>query len=383
VRDEIDALMNAGARVTDADVRALDLHSAEADLMEEIMSTPVFESVGAAPPERKRRSGRRLTALAAAAAVAVVVLFVANSSNDAGSVWAAEVVEVAEAVPRLLIDDANWRIQYADEYTTEDVTVTFTDGTREFELRWWQSADPYEAPDEADTVEAITVLGHEALLVRHEPVGGATAQDDLHPLYAGTAFTTVWADSGYRVIANGWGFDSQEDYQSVLGALREVDVDTWLTAMPASVVRPDDTDAVVAEMMVGMPTPAGFDAAEIVTEVGVRDREGLIYEVSSAVTCAWLDQWVDANRVGDQAAADEAVGALGTARDWPIVQEWAVMRNWEPFPWQYADAIASGGTLADGTSVDDVLPAGSVEGDRVLEEDVMVYELVLGCHARQ
>ena len=52
-------------------------------------------------------------------------------------------------------------------------------------------------------------------------------------------YTTIWQHGGHRVVAEGWAFADQRDYQAVLGALREVDVAAWLTAMPASVVRPD------------------------------------------------------------------------------------------------------------------------------------------------
>ena len=49
----------------------------------------------------------------------------------------------------------------------------------------------------------------------------------------------------------------------MLASLHEVDVDTWLSAMPASVVQPAQQAEAVDEMLAGIPLPPGFDPASI------------------------------------------------------------------------------------------------------------------------
>jgi hypothetical protein len=376
VRHEMDALVSATARLTDADVEALALQSAEADLMEEIMSTPVLESVpDVEQPRRRWSGGRRLTALAGAAAVAASILFTAQAGRDTG--WAAEVLEVAEAAPRLLLDHPDWRMRQVDEFSVDYGVMVFTDGAGQFQLEWMPLAEQPPITDSdryAAVEESITVVGREAVLRRFDPSPGPRAEADLDPLYDAPAFVTEWDQGGYRVSAWGWVFADQNDYEEVLGALREVDVDDWLSAMPANVVHPDDIEEVVSDILADIPIPAGFDRAGIVQEAGVTAHNELEARVAGAVACAWIDQWITASETGDAAAIQEAATALAGTHDWTILQDMDY-----PQLRAYADAVANETTLPDGSAVDEVIPAGSVEGDTVLEEQVYVYEWVLGC----
>jgi hypothetical protein len=198
--------------------------------------------------------------------------------------------------------------------------MVFTDGAGQFQLEWMPLAeqppitdrDPYAAVE-----ESITVVGREAVLRRFDPTPGPRAEADLDPLYDAPAFVTAWDQGGYRVSAWGWAFADQDDYEAVLGALREVDVDDWLSAMPANVVRPDDTEAVVSDVLADIPTPAGFDRAGIVQEAGVTEHSQLGARVAGAVACAWIDQWITASETGDAAAIQEAATALAGTHDWP------------------------------------------------------------------
>lgn len=384
MKHEMDALVATTARLTDADVEALALQSAEADLMEEIMSAPVLESVpDVEQPRRQWSGGRRLTALAGAAAVAASVLFTVQAGRDTGTVWAAEVLEVAEAAPRLLLDHPDWRMWHVDEFSVDYGVMVFTDGAGQFQLEWMPLAeqppitdsDPYAAVE-----ESITVVGREAVVRRFDPTPGPRAEADLDPLYDAPAFVTEWDQGGYRVSAWGWAFADQDDYEEVLGALREVDVDDWLSAMPANVVRPDDTESVVREILADIPIPAGFDRAGIVPEAGVTAHSELGARVAGAVVCAWIDQWITATETGDVNAVEEAATALAGSHDWDVLRKMAAGGG--DFPaviWAYADAVNNGTTLPDGSAVDEVIPAGSVEGDTVLTERVYVYETALGC----
>ena len=51
------------------------------------------------------------------------------------------------------------------------------------------------------------------------------------------------------------------------------------------------------------------------------DRYQLGAWVTGTVACTWLKRWSDARRTGDTAGVQQAVRAMATAKDWPILQE--------------------------------------------------------------
>ncbi|WP_053206089.1 hypothetical protein [Jiangella muralis] len=363
MNDELESLVERTARVRDADVEALPLRAAEADLMESIMSTPVLESLPGVEPPRRRRGARRLAALAGAAAVVTAGVLAAQSGGDDRPAWAAELLEVAESAPRLIVDDPDWRIADAEEFDVDRGNMLFSDGTDELELSW-SPGDAYadvlaNLRTDIDHEDAVVVAGHEAVLVQYDA--------------AELVFATVWQQDGYLMWATGRTFDDQESYEDVLGLFTETDVDTWLSAMPENVVEPQDHDAVVAELLAGLPTPAGFDAGAIGDE-GVHGRYHVGARVAGAVACAWIDQWVTAAADGDTAAAQEAITAMATSRDWPVLQEMAEEGAYPDVLWEYADALANGGVDAWGQSITEEVTGG--DGDTV----GVAYKEALGCY---
>lgn len=366
MRDELDSLVERIARVSDTDAAALPLRAAETDLMEEIMSTPLLESLPGTEPPRRRRGARRLVALAGAAAVVTAGVLVAQSGDDEQTAWAAELLEVAESAPRLMVDEPGWGVVRAYEFSVESGEVTFGDGTDELELTWLPGdqygsllADRRESIDHEDEV---VVAGHEAALIQYSGEG---------PI-----FTTIWQQNGYAMEARGNTFDDQESYEAVLASLTETDVDTWLSAMPETVVKPDEQASVVAEMLEGIPTPAGFDPATLQLD-GVADRYHVGATVAGEVACAWIRQWGTATQTGDTAAADEAVAAMATSREWPVLQEIDQQGAYSETVWEYADMLANGGVDPEAKDPDQLIT------DEVAVDDdgttVPAYQMGLGC----
>ncbi|TDC54172.1 hypothetical protein E1212_03290 [Jiangella ureilytica] len=366
MRDELDSLVERTARVSDADAAALPLRAAEADLMEEIMSTSVLESMPGTEPPRRRRGARRLVVLAGAAAAVAAGVLVVQPGGDDQPAWAAELLEVAESAPRLIVDGPDWGVVRAYEFSVDEGEVTFGDGTDELELSWI-GGDRYESlladrRDSIDHEDAVTVAGHEAVLIQYSG--------------AGPVFTTIWQQNGYAMEAVGRTFDDQESYEAVLALLTETDVDTWLAAMPDTVIKPDEQTSVVAEMLEGVPTPAGFDPATLGLD-GVADRYHVGATVAGEVACAWIRQWGTAIEAGDTAAADEAVAAMATSREWPVLLEIASEGDYAETVWLYADMLAAGGVDSSGK-----------DGDQLITDEVPVddagttmplYQMGLGC----
>ena len=358
MRDEIDALVSSSARVTDADVEALPLLQAESHLMEEIMATPVLESVSDVEPPRRGRSRRRIVALAGVAAVAASAVVIIQPGSDDSPAWAAEVLAVAESAPRLLLDGSDWTVDRANEFSVDNGEVTFSNGDDEFTLSWLPDSN-YDSlladrQQSTDLDEEVTVAGHAGILMA----------------YSDQDFTTIWQQDGFVVEAR--GLSDRDTYDEALSLMHAVDVDTWLSAMPESVVRPENNDAVVAGMIADIPIPDGLDPATLGDGEGVVERYQLGARVTGAVACVWLDQWITATDSGDTASADEAVTAMASSHDWAILTEMDAEGDYSEVVWEYADAIANGGKMADGAELSAEEP---VEGDKTSHS----YRAGLGC----
>jgi len=62
--------------------------------------------------------------------------------------------------------------------------------------------------------------------------------------------------------------------------------------------------------------------------------------VAGGVACAWIDRWATARDTGDTATADEAVAAVRSSREWPILQEMNAEGDYPEFLWETGDEMA-------------------------------------------
>jgi hypothetical protein len=283
---------------------------------------------------RRIRAGGLAAGLAAAAAVVLAVFAPWGGAGGDGvtGAWAAEAIEVAESAPRILIDRPGWTIERADEFSARVGEVTFSDGQHRLDLHWRPASTHEDYVDDrahsSDEPRDVRVLGHAATLFQ----------------YSGTTdFTTLWRDGDHSLEARG-NFPDREQYLEVLGSLREVGVNAWLSAMPASVVRPADREAVVAEMLEGIPLPPGLDAGAVQDFVAanggtVADRYQLGARVVQAVACSWFDRWAAALDAGDTATAEQAAAAMATSPSWPVLLEMDSEGDYPEFIWAQAEGM--------------------------------------------
>ncbi len=363
----IDQLVAQAVPVGDDELDALALDALEAQLCAAIVAQP--RPAGRAARRRRllpsgRIRGRVAVALAVAVCAALVLAATSFLGADQGTqrAWAAEAVRVANAVPRLLIDAPGWKIERADEFSVDVGEMTFAGGGRRLDLKWNRVGPGAPVTDgrkddaESRIVARTRVLGRSALIYR---VGPGRADD---------YFAGVWRQGGYELeLHSGWPGPQVRDageLVAVLHTLRAVGVDEWLSAMPASVVLPNDREKVVRAMLADIPVPAGFDAARLTAGDAIRERYQLGALVAGAAACAWIEQWVSAKRTGDAAAQAQAVRAMGTSRSWKILREMHPEAGFPRIVWQYADAIAGSGTVMGGRvltveeSVGDALGCG-------------------------
>ena len=307
------------------------------EVVREAKASLTAEIASARRPHRWRR--RRILGLAApalAAAVAAVVLGITLTGNGSDQAWAAALVRIAEAAPRLLVDEDGWEITRADQFSVDYGEMTLAKDGQELELKWLPAAKYEHALDkraaELDDLGTARAADTEARLFRYH------GQND---------HVALWLHGDYMVEARGLAADA-DAFRETLASLHEVDVDTWLSAMPASVVQPAQQAEAVDEMLAGVPLPPGFVAASIPPSDAVRDRYQLGAQVVGTVACAWIDRWVDARRDGDEAATREAVDAMSTSRTWPVLQEMNEEGDYPEVVWELAAAMETNGPVPAG-----------------------------------
>jgi hypothetical protein len=338
----IDALVASADPLGAARLDAPALESAGAELRQAIARTP--HDAPAPLPRRPRWAGSRLAvrtavvAVLGAAAIAVAAsVGVDRLGGGTQPAWAAELVRVAEASPRILVGAEGWALVRADEFTEGEGEITFARGADRADLRWNPDDDHRRLVEDrrasADLDTTAPVLGGTAVVIRYTD---------------SNAYVAMWRQGGssleFRDDAT-----TLEDFTALLASLRVASVDEWLGAMPESVVRPDARAAAVQEMLAGIPIPPGFDLAGLRAGDGlVRDRYQLGARVSGAVACAWIGRWVAARESGDAAGAEAAVAAMATAREWPVLLAMKAEGDYPEVLWELAaampeDAAVSGG----------------------------------------
>ncbi|MDX6555646.1 MAG: hypothetical protein QOD86_1841 [Miltoncostaeaceae bacterium] len=341
----IDALLSASDPIRAGRLDAPAFASAAAELREAIASTP--PELAAPAPRRPRWAGPRPTfrtaavAVLGAAAIAVGVgVGIGRLGDGAPPAWGAELVRVAEASPRVLLDADGWTLTRADEFRVGEGETSFGRGEDRVDLRWTPERGFRELVRDrrasADFETTTAVLGRTAVVIRYTD---------------SNAYVAMWRQDGSSLEFRD-DDTTLEAFTALLGSLRGASVDEWLGAMPESVVRPDAYAAVVDEMLTGIPIPPGFDLAALRAGDGlVRDRYQLGARVAGAVACAWIDGWVAARKAGDTAAAAAATEAMATARGWPVLREMNAEGDYPEVLWELASAMPNNGTVPGGRPI--------------------------------
>lgn len=359
----LDRLVAAAASPDPATLVALDLHGADHDLLEEIMSTPVDEQTEPAPRgapapaptvptvpadrwERRRRRLHAAVAVAAALAVAVVIGLAvvlpplvspeeATSGSTATGGTSATTArftlaarQVAEANPRLLVDAPGWRISHVDEFDSTQGEMSFTRGAAELQVSW-RRADQYATyvADRADVgrARAVSVLGQPGRMYAYSP------QD----------FTVILPVQGAVFLELRGGVGDRPAFLRLLDRLRAVDVDTWLSALPASVVKAEDQERVAEQMLSDVPLPPRLDTSRL-SDGDTSDYYHVGARVTGLVTCAWVADWSDARTSGNREEMRRAAAALSSSHRWDVLRRMDAEGDWPEVVWEIADEVAAG-----------------------------------------
>jgi len=286
---------------------------------------------------------RLFPALAAAAAVLTVVtvtLATLGLPGDEGTSIAALQARNADG-SFYLIDEPTWQVSGVTTSTTpqgkNSGEVTFTGPDEALIQLSWAPARVHE--------DTLTLLRSESAVVEDTSVDGATAT--LFGGAEGDDWTLMWLAQDRTLQLRGPSMP-RDVFLAAAADLTRVDESTWVAALPESVVTVDETEATIAQMLDGVPTPDGFDPASIPRPEDASDAYQLGAAVSGAVTCAWVAQWDDGRLAGDTPPMNEAAQAMATSRNWPVLQDMTAEGDYPYGIWGIADFMNGDPTATDG-----------------------------------
>jgi hypothetical protein len=332
-----DELLRALSPVAEGDLEPVARSPEWRLLREEITGRPREQRDEPVSSRRRRRFhtplrvGAALAGAAAAAALAIVGIGVIGSDNDRLA-FAAEWVRIAEENPRLLVTAPGWNVSGA-----EPDSMTFSDGAHSLEVEW-RDADDDNEDYRAELRELAR--GNErseiALLDRPATVIGRRGS---------TEYTTFLPPEGGIFLKISGDLGGRKPYLEVIRSLEPTDVETWLSALPPSLVRPGSREAVAAERLGGAPLPPGFDLDALGGITSASSRAQFDVDLVQSVACGWIDEYLAATEAGDTDRARAATAALATSRDWPVLRELDRQgQSWAQAVWDAADAMAAGAT---------------------------------------
>jgi len=361
--ERIEGALRAANPLPSEALAALDLGAGEAALGRALAAESAVAGETVARPAGTRRPRRSALVAAAgavaAAVVAAIVLLVGGGASESQRAYGAELVRFAESSPLLLLEGPGWRVQDIYEAGHGRYLPKGSAGAGSMEFVIGRPVPP----DSVRILPDGTERGLAPASVRQRKVELSWRTDDLgfgwgavpHPIHLPVLDTTalvntragriviqdaagrhviesggpgdremaaVWKENGY-VLELRAAVPDRAAFEERLGWLTRVDLQTWLDAMPANVVKAADHDAVVREMLKGIPVPVSFDPGMVPDEGLTTSRYQVGAAVTSTITCLWFRQWGEARRTGDPAAAAEAEKAMATSRHWPILHEMA------------------------------------------------------------
>ncbi|MFC7532653.1 hypothetical protein [Actinoplanes sp. GCM10030250] len=324
------------------------LNGAEQTLLEEIMSAPKLESVPATPSLRRTLTRRLGGAVAAAAVVTGVIAAVAllpeepESSPYAGPVglpsagagtaaisgWELD-LKAAEGHPRLIINEPGWKVTTVYGFADEQGTIAFEKGDRQLEMNWYPAKyyqSYYKDRLLVSAPEPTTVAGRKGDVFTYDPSDFETF---LKPK---DGATVALRSSG------GW---TRSSYDEVLSHVVHVGAEAFLAALPPEIVTPSRVREEAAKILVDVPLPPGFDI-ESVGAGGANDRYQFGADVTGQISCAWIAEWIRADKAGDDKAVDQAAAALRSSRKWKVLLEMKDQGGWSQILWETTGKVADG-----------------------------------------
>lgn len=330
------------------------LDGAAENLLGEIMSVPTIDRVAEPPSTRVwvRRGVRGGLVAAGVAAVVLAGVFAvsivdgdepgnhqvlpgtsptSDSTSEATrpTSHSEMVLKAAERNPRLLIDQPGWKATTVYGFAEKAGTISFSNGARSLEMNWYP-ADQYNSYRKdrlSDSKpEPVKIDGQPGELFRYSDSDFAV---QLQP--RGDSFVELRTEGAW----------TRGEFDRVIADVVQVDVPTWLAALPPEIVTPGRVAERAAEVLADVPLPPGFDTAAL-SDLGTNDAYQFGAGVTSRVGCGWIAEWERAKQAGDAAAVKRAADALRSSHKWKVLLQMNDEGDWSEAFWETADKVAGG-----------------------------------------
>ena len=346
-------------KLTDDAVSRLPLGAGRAELLEEIMTTVAPDRTTEPTPDRHSSGRRWLVPLAAAAVVAGIVgssLWWEQVGEEAGPGDSPPVAGLPSAVPssppppatpaprgpsvasghRAVLDAEGWQVRDVESSADGYGEVDYASGRSSLQITW------YPAESYADYVQDREHIVEPPAPGRPVEVLGRPGQLWAYSAKDHTVIREVQDE--HWMEFRGSGMD-ETGYLELLAQLRLVDLQGFEQALPERFVTDTERADSVASMLQGIEAASGIgypDGRPGAPKSEQQDPYQLGAEVAGSYACAWLDEFAAATGAGAAVRADEAARVLGTAHDWPVLNQMNPDGDYPEVLWEYADEAAAG-----------------------------------------
>lgn len=338
-------------KLTDQAVGDLPLSHGRADLLEEIMRTPVLDDT--TTPSPGRAPGRTALWLAPVAAAAAVALLASSPA------WwpdrSASPVTLEERVPdgpasqspaqqpppqqapghRAVLEASGWRVVYVSA-DHDAGGIAYERGDDQWlEVSWYPASSYGSYVEDREHITNPPAAG--------EPVEVLGAAGQLWA-YSRRDHTVIREpERGHWIEVRAAGMD-EAAYLALLEQLRLVDEAGFEAALPGEFVTDEERSAEVQRLVEEITAVSGvgpYDGAAPIRS-GEADPYHLGADVAGGYACGWIMAYADAVASGDDQLADQAVEVLGTSRKWPVLLRMTRRGDFPEVIWGYADQVAAG-----------------------------------------
>jgi hypothetical protein len=271
----------------------------------------------------------------------------AGQVSTAPVTFAAAAVRVARANPRVLVTAPGWKVRSVEGFDPEAGEMTFQLGPDR--MRREQFLNSYSVVNDAprlevswyprDQYESYRADRAREPHLQHLDLFGKRAQMIS---YSTTDHAVMLPPQGAVFLELRGNIGDEAAFKEFLAdSVEQVDIRTWLAAMPPSVVTAGNLDGAVRKALAGVPLPPRFDASSLDRGLAL-DSYQFGARITGLVACGWIEEWQRAGASGDTAAQRRAVAAMATSRDWAVLHEMDAEGDYPEVVWQYADALAGG-----------------------------------------
>lgn len=316
-------------------------------LQDEPLKTPTVHDDVARGRRLQHRRRRRIATAALGAAIVTAVTATdlpgtLMRSADIPLGPSTETVTQIDANPFFLINDPAWTIMRAD--LSDVKTAWYKRGSDRATISWYDVEDPTTSSlvqnrEAALTEIPTTVLGRDGSI-----------------FILADGFELIWWDGATEISVTAQ-VSSLDEFQAVIETVHEVDAETWIGATERS-ARDYDNAAAIAEIASNVPVPDNFPslAEGRLDRIDPDDEQGLTEGALHWVACAWVREWVDAERPSDRIDIRDQLSQ---------VVDWAAEHNaiTDATVWTSAQTIIDGETTVEGhTRTESILDGVSCGG---------------------